>query len=235
MRERIRLAYQKWRFRKKYDLICENLDCASSCFSHGLSLLPDFVTRHVKGKLIIDAGAYVGDSALSFLPYNPQKILSFEPSSEIFQILEQNCYRIKDLQEKCEIFQLALGDKTDTLNFCNSSASGSHHEDKNSPFTVKQTTIDSFISGRDTPVGLIKADIEGMGLKMIQGAKQTILRDHPLLTIAVYHCPDEMFGIRETLKSWGLNYICRYEFLEPQTACEMTLIAYPAELDGLAN
>ena len=71
-----------------------------------------------------------------------------------------------------------------------------------------------------------------MGLKMIRGAEQTICRDQPILTIAVYHCPDELFGIPEILKSWGLKYTFRYEFLEPEMTRELTLIAYPEKLEN---
>lgn len=232
-KKRAELEHKRREFLRKYGLRLSpgmSQEDAACCFSHGLSLLPERVTGYVADKLFVDAGAYIGDSALSFLPYRPKKILSFEPSSPMFAVLRENLARIAELREKCEIFQMALGEESGELHFCDDLFSACH-EDAGSPSVVEQTTVDDFVSRCETPVGLIKADIEGMGLKMIRGAKATILRDRPVLTLAVYHCPDEAFGIREELKSWDLGYKCRYEFLEPESTGELTLIAYPSELD----
>ena len=37
--------------------------------------------EYIKDSVFIDGGAYCGDSAMMFLQYNPQKIISFEPSA----------------------------------------------------------------------------------------------------------------------------------------------------------
>ena len=236
-KQRMWLWLKKKKFCWRYHLSLlpgMTLEKSSCCFSHGLSLLPDSVTRYVENKLFIDAGAFIGDSALSFLAYNPKRILSFEPSPQMFNMLQNNISRITELQEKCEIYQVALGENSGDLPFCDNLFSCCH-EDIHCQSTVKQTTVDDFVAGYDACVGLIKADIEGMGLKMIRGARKTILRDHPVLTIAVYHCPDEMFGIMEILKSWGLKYTYHYEFLDPELSLELTLIAYPEELSLSRN
>ena len=231
--ERKKLSVTREEFKQKYKLKLSDgmtLEDCSCCFSHGLKLLPKHMIGYIESKLFIDAGAFIGDSALSFLPFNPGMILSFEPSAPMFDILQKNHDRIKELNEKCEIYQLALGENSEDLHFCDDLFS-SCHEDSSSTLTVKQTTLDEFISKYDAPVGLIKADIEGMGLKMIRGAEQTIRRDLPILSIAVYHCPEEMFGIPEILKSWGLKYTFRYKFLEPETTRELTLLAWPEKLN----
>ena len=228
-KDRKRQEAKKKQFCSKYGLP-KTLELSSCCFSHGMDLLSDNITKYIEGKTIIDAGAFVGDSALSLIPYSPGKILSFEPSEKVFRELQANHERIQELKEKCIIFRQALGDSAEDLCFADTADSGAH-ADKAGSSTVRQTTVDDVISGMKDPVGLIKADIEGMALKMILGARQTILRDRPILTIAVYHCPDEMFGIPEVIQSWGLKYIYRYEFLEPELYREMTLIAYPAELN----
>jgi len=53
----------------------------------GLEYLPS--TDYIEGKDIIDGGAFTGDSAIDFIKYNPNKIYSFEPTSESFNILNQ--------------------------------------------------------------------------------------------------------------------------------------------------
>ena len=232
-KQRRELAAKRKEFKRKYGKLASPSECmedCACCFSHGLTLLSDKVKSYVRNKLFIDAGAFTGDSAISFLPYEPEKILSFEASPTVFGFLQENHSKIKELSAKCDIIQSALGDKTGELRFCDDGSCGCH-EDENAETVVPLTTIDDYLKDHTAPVGLIKADIEGMALKMIIGAEKTIRRDHPLLLIAVYHCAEEMFGIREQLKAWNLNYKFRYEFLEPETTQELTLIAYPQELD----
>ena len=83
----------------------------------------------------------------------------------------------------------------------------------------------------DSPVGWIKIDLEGYGLPAVKGMVETIKRDRPVLTLAVYHCADELFGIKKLLESWDLNYKIMFRSLRFDGYHELTLIAYPAELD----
>ena len=73
-------------------------------------------------------------------------------------------------------------------------------------------------------------DIEGMGLKFVKGAEQTIKRDRPLLSLSIYHNADEFAGIYQTLKSWNLNYHYELKQFSPMKAwSELSLLAYPKE------
>ncbi|KKM95531.1 hypothetical protein LCGC14_1187320, partial [marine sediment metagenome] len=51
---------------------------------------------------------------------------------------------------------------------------------------VESTTIDSYVKERNLKVGLIKLDIEGHGLKALEGAKNTIKKYKPMLLISIY-------------------------------------------------
>ena len=75
----------------------------------------------------------------------------------------------------------------------------------------------------------IQADVGGMGRRVLLGAEKMIKRDKPLITVAVYHSPEEMFGIVPLLREW----VPEYKFMVRRCQCnpripytEITLIAY---------
>lgn len=62
---------------------------------------------------------------------------------------------------------------------------------------VPTVAIDDLVS--DHTVGFIKMDIEGAELDALHGAKNTILRDKPLLAISAYHLRGDVFAIMDYL------------------------------------
>ena len=91
-------------------------------------------------------------------------------------------------------------------------------------------TLDEISSNYSIPFGVLKADIEGMGLQFVKGAKETIKRDRPLLTLSIYHNEEEFIGIYKTLKEWNINYNFEIKSFRPYSSHgEISLFAYPAE------
>ena len=181
-------------------------------YHHGLRFAPDFIRKNIAGKLIGDVGGYLGDSALVFMQYSPEKIVVFEPIVEcrdkLCKMLEKNSIPL----DKYEIQPIALSDCSEIFD------------------NMKCETLDSIATQYSTPFGVLKADIEGMGLKFIKGAEQTIKRDRPLLSLSIYHNADEFTGIYQTLKAWNLDYQFELKQFSPMVAwCELSLFAYPKE------
>lgn len=56
---------------------------------NGLRYLNSEITNTIKGTAILDVGAYIGDSAVSFLRFQPDKIYSFEPEKYNYKKLEK--------------------------------------------------------------------------------------------------------------------------------------------------
>ena len=78
-------------------------------------------------------------------------------------------------------------------------------------------------------VAWIQADVNGYGLQLVRGAEKIIKREKPLITVGVYHNPDEFFGIAPLLHEW----VPEYKFMMRRCQCnvaipysEITLIAY---------
>ena len=72
--------------------------------------------------------------------------------------------------------------------------------------SIDLTSIDIYTAQNGGKVGLIKLDVEGVEYDVIEGAKETICRDKPILLISVYHTPRDFFEIKPLIESWGLGY-----------------------------
>lgn len=74
----------------------------------------------------------------------------------------------------------------------------------------------------------IKMDIEGSELMALQGARNLIRRNRPILTICIYHTDEDMLSIlewmRENLKDY--QYYCRHHSYYKE---DTIVYAIPAE------
>lgn len=78
------------------------------------------------------------------------------------------------------------------------------------------------------PVGLIKADVEGMGLELLKGALETIRRDRPILSLCIYHNREEFLGTYDMLRSLNLPYSYKVvSYCLPWQNNELVLLAHP--------
>lgn len=169
----------------------------------------------IRGKTIIDGGAFVGDSAVMFYDsYCPKNILAFEPAHATFEILKQVIEK-SNLSDKIIPILKGIGNKADSMRLrnigvdaVNPAATFSTCMD-NLPEVgdkIEISTIDLEVAAGHYEVGLIKLDIEGFEKSAIEGALETIQRDKPVLIISLYHNPIDFFEIKPLLESLNLGY-----------------------------
>jgi FkbM family methyltransferase len=163
-----------------------------------------------RGDYVIDAGANIGFFA--FLASEKVglegKVFTFEPASKTHELLENN---IKlNGKKNIIIVKNALGDSKGELEFTLSDSSG-----ENSGFfqgsynkeIVKQITLDSFIKENNIKkIDFIKADIEGMERNLLMGAKETIRKFKPKISICIYHRPSDPEVIESIIKDFVPDY-----------------------------
>ena len=141
------------------------------------------------GDVFLDVGANFGYFSIIASRYvgTSGKVISFEPSSETFAILENNTKRIKNI----EIFKTALGSKQETKHFfhandyVNSGFTKSPFQNPNeySGNDLLVTTLDKFIAGKVQKVDFIKCDVQGDDIDVLIGAKKTIQSNNNLKLI----------------------------------------------------
>ena len=105
---------------------------------------------------------------------------------------------------------------------------------KNEGITVKSTDIDTFMKDKNGKVGFIKADLQGIMHKAVNGMKETIKRDRPVLFLDISDSPQDFFYtkpiIEDILKD--LNYTLKITSLNASVSIVGTAIwAYPKELE----
>ena len=210
--EYAKIRFELRRTAGKFHLSGLGVGPESLYYHHGLRFAPDSVKRNVSGKVFADVGGWMGDSALAFAGYSPLKIAVFEPFEENRNSLRNILNRNRIPESLYEIFPFALSDRRESVN------------------GMECRTLDSFFHEETGPLGVIKADVEGMGLKVLAGAENVIRRDRPLLSLSIYHNEDEFAGIYRMLKSWNIHYHCEIKQFSPLVHHgEYSLFAYPEE------
>lgn len=168
-------------------------------------LLPEF--RDISPDTVfIDAGAFSGDTISRFIQHNVKagfkKIHAFEPDAQLYDGLRRTAEKLTDQ------FKLSSG-QIECVNSglgCSAALSESGRirvRSEKMPLSAPQTmtlpemgsliSLDEYLNGDD--VGLIKADIEGFEMDLINGASGSIQKHRPHLAISVYHLPDDIFTI----------------------------------------
>jgi FkbM family methyltransferase len=157
-----------------------------SIYSHPL-------VRPLNAEILIDGGAFNGDTALQFHKFsNKSKIISFEPTKESFAQLLANTEAIR---ESCLCINKALWSSDCVLNFVdkNNSQEGNCIS-PGGKLEIEATSIDSVVEMLDIDkIDLIKLDVEGAELESLLGSRKSIERFHPKLQICVYHSIEDIW------------------------------------------
>jgi FkbM family methyltransferase len=166
----------------------------------------------IKNRDIIDAGAYVGDSAIVLSECTSKNVYSFEAVSENFELMLKTI-KINDRKNIVPI-NMALGSQNKYMEImvADRSFKSTFDEQLNKNRTVsrkesvKVTTLDSYVEENGLDVGLIKTDVEGFETQLLQGAYNTIKKCLPVLIISIYHSGHDFFNIKPMIESWNLGY-----------------------------
>ena len=175
-------------------------------------------------EVIVDLGAYVGDTVLSYIKNygadSYRQIYCYEITPETFEILSKNLRGYKNIELRLK----GVGDKSGQMSINSNQASSSANTLNTSENgEVIVTTVDEDII---EPVSMIKFDIEGFEQKALAGAQKHIINDHPKLLVSVYHNNEDIWKIPRMIYdlSQDYNFYLRYKG-SPIYPTEITLIA----------
>jgi FkbM family methyltransferase len=213
------------RLRRRHGL--SRCDSASLVHHHGMKTLSPPQLERVRGRIFIDAGACAGDSTLAFLPYAPSKILAFEPSPSNRAEFQATMRRNRVGTDRYELIGEGLSASEGEVAF-EDLGDGTNRLTGAGSVRVRVRPLDTWAHEREAEIGVIKADVEGMGLELVRGAIETIRKDLPILSIGIYHNRQELFGVYELLRSLELPYDYRILSLcFPWENFDLTLLAVP--------
>ncbi len=155
-----------------------------------LGLIREFLERErgdLAGKVALDVGANIGNHSLFFSNFFGQ-IFSYEPNPRTFAVLDVNsrfCSKSKNIV--CRNYGLSDSDAELPFRTNESNIGGSaividgSVDDGADTFLVKVRRADGIDELRDKDISLIKIDVEGHELRALEGAKQLIEKNKPII------------------------------------------------------
>lgn len=227
-------------YKRNLRYISKQIEESVFYYYHGLSLLPDAVAKYIKDHDFIDAGAYIGDSAIALNEYYYKKIYSIEISQKSIEKYKINLSGNNIGPDKFEILNVSISSSNDKpdVRFRDTGSSGLsilRKTGKYDDISVEQRSIDYIVEIHNITPRFIKVDIEGNGLEFVKGAKKTLIKFRPVLSIAIYHNPYEFFEVKPLLEKILPDYIFLIRKLTTgikNNLChsEVVLMGYPKEI-----
>nr|WP_321397771.1 FkbM family methyltransferase [uncultured Desulfobacter sp.] len=163
------------------------------------------LVRPMDGDVVIDGGAYTGDTCRLFCgKCRCDHIIAFEPSTKQYKILAETASQL-DCKVTC--INKGLWEKPDRLSFLTFEAGQGDHISENGDISIDVTSIDMIVSELSIPtVNLIKLDVEGAEMASLRGAVQTIRQYKPKLQICIYHRINDLWEIPMQVKTIHPEY-----------------------------
>ena len=154
-------------------------------------------------EVVVDLGAYIGDTALSYINnygLKYKKMYCYEMTPDTLEYLKSNLKSYPNIEIKKQEVRKKCGWMY--LNF-NDSGSSANTLTESGEKEILVTTLDEDIKEKIT---MIKSDIEGMECQALKGAYNHILNDHPKLLISVYHNNEDLWKIKKMIKKIHPDY-----------------------------
>ena len=152
--------------------------------------------KQVNG-VILDVGANIGNHSVFFAKFlHPSKVIAFEPDSENYAVLQKNAENFNGL---IETEKLAIGPLNSEVGLFYDDNSKTNRgmirvgnveelpiENRFAENIVDMVTLDSYCREAQLEnITIIKIDVEGFELGVLEGALHTIERWKPLLYIEI--------------------------------------------------
>lgn len=169
------------------------------------SLLDEYTPTDIpkyKGKLtVIDCGAFNGIAIekLMHAGYEVDAFVAFEPDLKNFAQLTSKRFNVT--QSIC--LPLGVWSSNTQLRF-NSGANMGSSVDSAGDTIIQCVRVDDVLN--NFAPNLIKFDVEGAEIEVINGLEKTIREHQPNLAISVYHKPAHLFEIALLINAFGLGY-----------------------------
>jgi FkbM family methyltransferase len=163
------------------------------------------------GDIALDCGANIGDWTRVALDHGARLVVGFEPAPENIESYRRN-FQDEIAAGRVVVVPKGVWDKDDILLLKrdphNSAADSFVMLSDGTPgVQAPLTTIDKAVAELKLErVDYIKMDIEGAEARALAGARETLRRYHPRLSIAAEHNADDEVRIPEVVRSLAPGY-----------------------------
>ncbi len=208
-----RLLEQRTEIQSAFDLLADEVSRQSFAGQVQLRLLADFECigtpfhgeQYFPGlfsltadESFVDCGAYNGDTIRAFLEQTLnryKKIIAFEADPAVVRALQAS---LQGNRAKNVLRTAVVGAQSGVVRFAGNGLGGGHVSNTEG-VEVASVSLDDAL--REEKVSFIKMDIEGAELEALDGARQTVHRDEPVLAICSYHRPDHLWSVPAKLNN----------------------------------
>ena len=178
---------------------------------------------------LVDCGAWIGDTCEEFLHFVEDagyegKAYAFEPEPDNYLKLQQT----SDKMGRIECYPFAVGSRKQEVMFCTGNSSMSHLTVNGEGTPVSMVPVDEILA--DRKISLVKMDLEGGEEDALNGMRNIIIKNSPMLAICVYHKVDDLIRIPNCIESIVHQTNTRYKYYlrhHSSTSYETVLYAVP--------
>jgi FkbM family methyltransferase len=163
------------------------------------------------GDIVLDCGANVGVFTRKALDHGAAKVIAIEPAPENLECLRRN-FSAEIASGKVVLYPKGVWDKDDVLemNIDPKNSAGDSfviQREGSHKISLPLTTIDKLVTELALPrVDYIKMDIEGAEPNALSGARRTLAKWKPRLSLAAYHEPDHPVRIPAIIRAVRADY-----------------------------
>lgn len=228
--EEIQKVYEKLEDEKSKNIILklieyyitQNKNIFNDIYNGNRQYFLDEFKVSLSDSIFVDGGAFDGSNTVEYISLDKKfkKIYVFEPDNQNYIKTKIN---LKDynLDNNIEILNIALGHRQGECYFDNSNKSDASICNK-SDYKVKINSLDNIIE--NNRVDFIKLDIEGSELEALHGAEQVICNSTPIMTICIYHKPQDLYEIVQYINSINNGY--KYYIRHHNNECRYETVLY---------
>lgn len=164
-------------------------------------------------EVYVDLGAFKGDTIEKYMfkKYGVfNKYYAFEPLKTNFEAMKYRVERLRrewglaDNQIVCENVGCGREKGEFIIRYSSEVAATALPFNAEDEVRVPVVSLDEYFD--DKKVSVIKMDIEGMEYAVLEGGKNVIARDRPLLAVCIYHKLSDIVDIPRLINSMGLQY-----------------------------
>ena len=192
----------------------------------GPQYLADDVARTIPHEVILDCGAYDGDTLASWLEHRGPtfgRYIALEPDPNSREQLEALANGLpEEVRTRVVVLAQAAAAAPGTTTFAaTGTASSSIGE---GGITVELARIDDIVAELGgPPLTFLKMDIEGAELDALSGATATITDNGPMLALCVYHRQDHLWRVPLAVAAMRPDH---HFFLRPHNEEGWDLVLY---------
>ena len=175
--------------------------------NQGELYFPSDLVSEIKEEVLVDCGAFDGDSVRSFVRQGQsfRHLYALEPDAANLEALHTSVRNLPDgLSEKVTVWPYAVGDKDEKVSFVETHDVASKVSSSDDGIPIESRRLDS-LPWQFEPT-YIKMDIEGSEPFALAGGAELLKREMPVLAICLYHRTEHLWQIPNLIHSLAPGY-----------------------------